>query len=160
MWRRAGRGRAAAHTGRRPPAGRRLFLDRTHFSAEKTQGARAIAGMFFAASKVAGAGVLLVCAPSSANARVPPAPQDAATPKFSTKKLVVVRPLLKKVVRFRFPASLSGAPTWEEIFRENFYSRFFFLNSFPLTRFRVGLRIFATQGKFGWRKKTFFFWDL
>lgn len=46
---------------------------------------------------------MLVGAASSAGARVRPTPQETvATLKFSTKKLVVARPRLKKV-RFPFP---------------------------------------------------------
>ncbi|KAG7297133.1 hypothetical protein JYU34_020091 [Plutella xylostella] len=64
--------------------------------------------MFLGPSKAAGAAsrVLLVREPSSARARVvAPAPEDVATLKFSTKKLVVARPRLKKVLVSAFPGS-------------------------------------------------------
>lgn len=81
-------------------AARRLFLSRTHFSAEKTRGARAqTVGMFLWTSQATGAGrVLLVGAASLPRARVRPTPQETvATLKFSTKKLVVAHPRLEEV---------------------------------------------------------------
>lgn len=93
--------RVRMDTARRPVrrAARRLFLGRSHFSAEKTRGARAQpVGMFLPTSKAAGAGrVLLVGAASSPRARVRPTPQETvATLKFSFKKLVVAHPRLEQ----------------------------------------------------------------
>lgn len=96
------RGHTAA--ARRRP--RRLFLDRTHFSAEKTRGACARRRWGCSWLRLRRRGrrrVLLVGPASSPGARVRPTPQESvATLKFSTKKLVVVRPRLKKV---SFPLS-------------------------------------------------------
>lgn len=103
--RRAGQG-ALGHTpaARRRP--RRLFLDRTHFSAEKTRGACARRRWGCSWLRLRRRGrrrVLLVGPASSPGARVRPTPQESvATLKFSTKKLVVARPRLKKV---SFPLS-------------------------------------------------------
>ncbi|KAJ2939467.1 hypothetical protein O0L34_g10898 [Tuta absoluta] len=97
--------RARRHTAarRRPP--RLLFLDRTHFSAEKTRGACARRRWGCSWRRLRRRGrrrVLLVGAASSAGTRVRPTPQESvATLNFSTKKLVVARPRLKKV-SFRF----------------------------------------------------------
>lgn len=82
-------------------ASERLFLDRTHFSAEKTRGACARPRWGCSSRRLRRRGrhrVLLVGAASSRGARVRPSPQESvAALKFSTKKLVVARPRLKEV---------------------------------------------------------------
>lgn len=107
-----------SHAGRPLPAAR-LFLDRTHFSAEKTRGACARRRWGCSWLRLRRRGrrrVLLVGPASSAGARVRPTPQESvATLKFSTKKLVVARPRLKKVsfplstARLRFSGGVSVA---------------------------------------------------
>lgn len=100
------RGARPLSVARSPP---RLFLDRSHFSAEKTRGARARRRRRWGCSwrRLRRRGrrrVLLVGAASSRGARVRPTPQESvATRKFSTKKLVVARPRLKVVPLFAFP---------------------------------------------------------
>lgn len=94
------RGRASSYGERCPPAAR-LFLDRTHFSAEKSRGACARRRWGCSWPRLRRRGrrrVLLVGPASSAGARVRPTPQESvATLNFTTKKLVVARPRLKEV---------------------------------------------------------------